>query len=49
MTSIYTMETPDPVLHRETGTLKEAYLSDRRIFSLLPFQAEFFSTKQFES
>lgn len=27
------MEKPDPMLHREISMLKEAYLSDRKIFS----------------
>lgn len=44
------METPDLMLHRETGTLKEAYLSHRKIFSLcLLFKEIFFSMEEFAS
>lgn len=43
------MEKPD-LLHGEINMLKEAYLSDRKIFFFMfPFQGEFFSLEQFAS
>lgn len=37
------MEIPDQLLHREIGTLKDVYLSDKKIFSLCLLLKENFS------